>query len=46
MVTDLLLRAASQLGAPLLVATHDPRIADRLGTTWPIADGRLTDEFR
>ncbi len=46
MVTDLLLRAASQLGAPLLVATHDPRIADRLGTTWPIADGRLTEEFR
>lgn len=46
MVTDLLLHAASQLGAPLLVATHDPRIADRLGTTWPIADGRLTAEFR
>lgn len=46
MVTDLLLRAASQLGAPLLVATHDPRIADRLGTTWPIADGRLAEEPR
>jgi putative ABC transport system ATP-binding protein len=45
-VTDLLLHAADQLGAPLLVATHDPRIADRLGTTWPIAGGHLTEESR
>jgi putative ABC transport system ATP-binding protein len=45
-VTDLLLHAADQLGAPLLLATHDPRIADRLGTTWPIANGRLTEELR
>lgn len=45
-VTDLLIRAADQLGAPLLVATHDPRIARRLGTTWPIADGRLTSDLR
>ncbi|WP_238383448.1 MULTISPECIES: ABC transporter ATP-binding protein [unclassified Nocardioides] len=45
-VTDLLLHTAHQLGAPLLVATHDPRIADRLATTWPILDGRLTQEPR
>lgn len=43
-VTDLLLRAADQLGAPLLLATHDPRIAERLATVWPIADGRLSPE--
>ena len=43
-VTDLLLQAADQLGAPLLLATHDPRIADRLATVWPIADGRLCPE--
>ncbi len=43
-VTDLLLHAADRLHAPLLVATHDPRIAARLETTWPIADGRLTEE--
>lgn len=46
MVTDLLLHTAERLGAPLLVATHDPRVADRLGTPWPIADGRLRQEFR
>jgi putative ABC transport system ATP-binding protein len=45
-VVDLLLHAADQLGAPLLVATHDPRIADRLETTWPISNGRLTREPR
>lgn len=45
-VTDLLLHAAAQLAAPLLVATHDPRIADRIETTWPIIDGRLTQEPR
>lgn len=45
-VTDLLLHAADQLGAPLLVATHDSRIADRLVSTWPIVDGRLTKEPR
>lgn len=41
-VTDHLLQAADRLGAPLVVATHDQRLAARMDTRWTIADGRLT----
>jgi ABC-type lipoprotein export system ATPase subunit len=38
---DVLLQAADELGAALLVGTHDPLIADRLPTRWTMRDGRL-----
>ncbi|HWS46310.1 MAG TPA: ATP-binding cassette domain-containing protein [Acidimicrobiia bacterium] len=40
-VITVLLDAATQTGAALLVSTHDPAVADRLATCWPIVDGRL-----
>ena len=40
-VTELLLAAADAAGAALVVATHDPRVADHAATTWTMADGRL-----
>ena len=40
-VIDVLLQAADDLGAALIVATHDPAIARRLPTQWAMHDGRL-----
>jgi putative ABC transport system ATP-binding protein/lipoprotein-releasing system ATP-binding protein len=40
-VVDVLLAAADHAGAALVVATHDPLVADRLGERWQIASGRL-----
>jgi putative ABC transport system ATP-binding protein len=41
LVMAALLDTADDLGAALVVATHDPRIADRLDEQWPMRDGRL-----
>lgn len=41
LVIDVLLRAADELGAGLIVSTHDPAIARRLPTQWAMRDGRL-----
>jgi ABC-type lipoprotein export system ATPase subunit len=38
---DVLVDAVDQLGAALVVSTHDPRVADRLVEVWQIEDGRL-----
>jgi ABC-type lipoprotein export system ATPase subunit len=40
-VADLLLSAATRLGAALVVATHDQALAGRLPIRWRVADGRL-----
>lgn len=41
-VIDALLEATAQLGAGLVLTTHDPLVARRLPQTWTMADGRLT----
>src|SRR4051794_10610385 len=41
-VVDVLLAAAGHAGAALVVATHDPRVADRLAERWEMHSGRLT----
>jgi putative ABC transport system ATP-binding protein len=41
-VVDLLRGVADRLGAGLVLATHDPLIADRLPIEWTMADGTLT----
>jgi len=38
---DVLLRTASQIGAALVVSTHDRTVADRLETHWYMHEGRL-----
>ncbi|MGH8860853.1 MAG: hypothetical protein ACRDVG_06395, partial [Jatrophihabitantaceae bacterium] len=38
---DVLLQASDELGAALVVATHDPAIGSRMSTVWPIHDGHL-----
>jgi ABC-type lipoprotein export system ATPase subunit len=43
LVIDVLLQACAELGAALVVATHDPLIADRLPTQWAMRDGRMDD---
>jgi putative ABC transport system ATP-binding protein len=43
LVIDVLLQACTELGAALVVATHDPLIADRLPTRWVMRDGRMND---
>jgi putative ABC transport system ATP-binding protein len=43
-VIDLLLAAQAELGATLIVVTHDRRVARRLDRTLSVRDGRLTDE--
>jgi putative ABC transport system ATP-binding protein len=43
LVIDVLLQAADELGAGLVVSTHDPLIADRLPEQWVMSDGRLFD---
>jgi ABC-type lipoprotein export system ATPase subunit len=40
-VVDLLLSAATRLGAALVLATHDQALAGRLPIHWRVADGRL-----
>ena len=41
-----LLTAASHTGAALVVATHDPAVAERLERRWEIHSGRLTSADR
>lgn len=41
-VVAVLLETAAELGAALVVATHDERVARRLACRWQMADGRLT----
>jgi putative ABC transport system ATP-binding protein/lipoprotein-releasing system ATP-binding protein len=45
-VVDVLLSAADRTGAALVVATHDPTVAERLAMRWDMHDGRLTVEAR
>lgn len=40
-VIDVLLAAAAEAGAALVVSTHDPAVAGRLARQWRIADGKL-----
>jgi putative ABC transport system ATP-binding protein len=42
LVLDVLLRACDELGAALIVSTHDPIIAARLPQQWAMSDGTLT----
>jgi putative ABC transport system ATP-binding protein/lipoprotein-releasing system ATP-binding protein len=41
LVVDVLLESADHAGAALVVATHDPDVADRLATRWSMRNGRL-----
>ena len=41
-VVDVLLAAAAHAGAALVVATHDPTVAERLPDVWEMHSGRLT----
>lgn len=41
-VIDVLLAAADHAGAALVVATHDPTVADRFPTRWQMHSGELT----
>jgi ABC-type lipoprotein export system ATPase subunit len=41
-VVDVLLAAAAHAGAALVVATHDPIVAERLPDVWEMHSGRLT----
>jgi ABC-type lipoprotein export system ATPase subunit len=45
-VVDVLVQGADDLGAALIVATHDPAIARRLPTEWAMRDGRLRSSAR
>ena len=38
---SVLMRVAGELGAALVLATHDPRIADRFAHRWELRDGHL-----
>lgn len=40
-VADVLLQASDEIGAALLIATHDPIIGRRMSQVWPMHDGRL-----
>jgi putative ABC transport system ATP-binding protein len=42
LVVDLLIDAADELGAALVVSTHDLTIAARFATRWTMHDGRLS----
>jgi ABC-type lipoprotein export system ATPase subunit len=44
-VLDVLLQASDELGAALVVSTHDPLIAQRLPGSWTMRDGRLLSEL-
>lgn len=39
-VVDVLLTAASRLGAALVISTHDPSVAGRMDTRWAMQHGR------
>lgn len=41
LVLDVLLQASAELGASLVVSTHDPIIAARLDVQWTMSDGRI-----
>ncbi|HPZ96165.1 MAG TPA: ATP-binding cassette domain-containing protein, partial [Mycobacterium sp.] len=41
-VISVLLDTATVIGAAVLIATHDPAVADRLTEHWTMRDGRLT----
>lgn len=43
-VVDVLLNAAGQLDAALVISTHDTEISMRIGEQWQLHDGRLTTE--
>ena len=45
MVIDALIATADATNAALLVATHDPLVADRLALRWTMDDGVLVDEM-
>jgi putative ABC transport system ATP-binding protein len=45
-VVSVLLAAADDTGAALVIATHDESVAARLGTRWRMRDGRLTTHDR
>ena len=44
MVVDALISAATELGAALIINTHDQTIADRLPIRWSMASGRLAQK--
>lgn len=41
-VLDSLLRALTDIGAAIVVSTHDPLVAARFSTVWSMSSGRLT----
>jgi ABC-type lipoprotein export system ATPase subunit len=41
-VVHVLIAAADELGAALLISTHDPAIAGRMAQQWPMRSGRVT----
>ena len=43
-VLDLLLAAQHEIGATLVVVTHDPAVAERMDRTIRLRDGRLVDD--
>lgn len=40
-VTDVLVQVSDEIGAALVIATHDTAISARMSTVWPVHDGRL-----
>lgn len=46
LVVDVLLQASVELGASLVVSTHDPVIAERLDVQWAMRDGRIDRQSR
>ena len=44
LVVDALISAATELGATLIINTHDQTVADRLPIRWAMASGRLTQK--
>jgi putative ABC transport system ATP-binding protein len=42
-VAQVLLDVSSEIGAALVVATHDSAVASHLDEVWPVQDGRLLD---
>ena len=44
LVVDALISAATELGAALIINTHDQTVADRLPIRWAMASGRLTQK--
>jgi putative ABC transport system ATP-binding protein len=41
MVIDVLLKVSEELGAALVVSTHDPLVSDHLSIQWAMHDGVL-----